>query len=259
MPLLSANGETIHYLTEGSGPVVVLVHSLGASCMLWADQIAALKDRYTLIAWDARGHGGSSTNGEATIQGAVDDLAGLLDHLHITTCHVVGLSMGGRIALLFNAEHPGVARSLVLAGTFAKPPEGAAERYAATREALAYISMREFALQYAGERLMPATALEVQDKVADWVASVPVKAYLETMKSVLTGDFTPTLAAVGVPTLVLAGENDTLTPPGQAQELASAIAGAKLTIIPAAGHLANLDNPDAFTAALAGFLDAQPR
>jgi 3-oxoadipate enol-lactonase len=257
MPVLSAHGETIHYRKEGAGPAVVLIHSLGANSALWLDQIAALKDRYTAIAFDCRGHGGSSANGEASVEAAATDLAALLDHLGVTQCHLVGLSMGGPIALLFNAAHPGVARSLVLADTFAKAPEGGAECLAATREALAYISMREFGLQYAGERLMPGTSLDVQDRVADWVAAVPVKAYLETMKSVLTGDFTATLSAVTMPALVLAGENDTVAPPALAEALARAIPGARLEIIPEAVHLANLDNPGAFNTTLAAFLDAE--
>ena len=255
--MLSSHGETIHYEVEGSGPAVVLIHSLGANSQIWAAQIVALKDRFTTIAFDTRGHGGSSAHGAATIAAAAGDLKALLDHLGIAHCHVVGLSMGGPITLLFNAANPGAVRSLVLAGTFAIPPEGSAERYAATREALAYISMREFAVQYAAERLMPSTALEVQDALADMIANVPVKAYLETMKSVLTGEFANTLAAIRVPTLVVTGEYDATVPPSAAEELAHSISGARFKIIPGAGHLANLDNPEDFNAALAEFLDAQ--
>lgn len=257
MPMLSARGETIHYEVAGSGPAVVLIHSLGANSRIWAAQIAALKDRYSLIAFDTRGHGGSSAHGEATVAAAAGDLKALLDDLGIAACHMVGLSMGGAIALLFNAANPGILRSLVLADTFAKPPEGGAERLAATREALAYISMREFAVQYAAERLMPATPLEVQDALADMIATVPVKAYLETMKSVLTGDFSEALAAVHVPALVIAGAYDSTVPPSAAEHLARSIPGARFKIVSDAGHLANLDNPATFTASVAEFLDSQ--
>ena len=89
MPVLDANGETIHYLKEGSGPVVVLIHSLGLSAQMWREQIAALKDRYTVVAFDTRGHGQSSAKGEVSVAAAAQDLKALLDHLGAPQCHLV--------------------------------------------------------------------------------------------------------------------------------------------------------------------------
>lgn len=257
MPIVSANGETIHYIKEGAGPAVVLIHSLGSSVHMWREQIATLKGSHTMIAIDCRGHGQSSANGEVSMATMAADVKAVLDHLAIKRCHVVGISMGGPIALLLNAGSPGVVQSLVLADSFAKPAEGSAERVAATKEAIAYISMQEFGNQYAAQRLLPSTSLDVQDELAAAVAKVAPKAYNDTMASALLGDFTVALAAVAVPTLVLVGDQDDITPEATSRFVADGIKGAELQVIPDAGHLSNLDNPQAFNAAVVRFLQAQ--
>ena len=256
MPMLAANGETIHYEQAGSGPSVALIHSLGASAHMWKQQIEALKDKYSLIVIDCRGHGQSSANGEARVVDAAQDLKAVLDHLGVTGCHLVGIGMGGAAALHFNMHWPAMIHSIVLADCAAKPVEGSADLVTATREAIAYISMQEFGTQYAAEHLMFTTPLEVQDELAGTIARMNPKTYVEMMQSVLLDDLTPTLAAVKAPTLVLVGANDTDVPMPAAEYLAQTIAGAVLEVIPDAAHLSNLDNPTAFSDALSRFFDA---
>lgn len=256
MPVLSANGETLHYVKEGQGPSVALVHSLGSSSHMWRDVIAALKDRYTLIAVDARGHGSSSAKGECSVDTMASDLKAVLNHEGISQCQVVGLSTGGPVALTLNAQAPGLVRSLVLAGTAAKPVEGSKQRVEATAEAIAYVSMEEFGTQYAAETLLPSTPLPVQDELAGVIAKMNPKVYIQLMRSAVLGDFTALLPVVKAPTLVLIGEHDAMELATEADVLAQSIPGTKLEVLPAAGHLACLDNPSAFSAALARFLDA---
>jgi pimeloyl-ACP methyl ester carboxylesterase len=257
MPTLAASGETIHYVQAGSGPAVALIHSLGSNVHMWKDQIEALKSKHTVIAIDCRGHGGSSANGEASVAAAAQDLKAVLDHMGATTCHFVGIGMGGAIALSFNALWPATVRSLALADSAAEPAEGSADLVAATREALAYISMHEFGIQYAAEHLMPSTPFGVQDELANAIAKTSPKVYVETMQSALLGHFTPMLSLVKVPTLVLVGENDTDTPKSAAEYLVQNIAGASLVVIASAAHLSNLDNPTDFNSSLCRFLDAR--
>lgn len=254
MPVAAINGETIHFVKEGAGPAVVLIHSLGSSAHMWREQVAALKHRFTLVALDCRGHGQSSAKGEVSMNAFAADLKALLDHLGITSCHLVGISMGGPIALIFNQRWPGIAKSLVLADSFAKPSDGNQERVAATKEAIAYISMQEYGTQYAAQRLLPSTSLDIQDELAAAVAKVSPKAYNDTMASALLSDFTGTLGAVSVPTLVLVGDQDDVTPRPASEIVAAGIKGARIEVIPDAGHLSNLDNPQAFNAALLAFL-----
>jgi 3-oxoadipate enol-lactonase len=255
MPVLSANGETIHYVSEGAGPPVALIHSLGSSVHMWRNQIAALKDGYTAIACDARGHGQSSAKGECSVAAAAQDLKAVLDHLGIAQCHLVGISTGGPVALTFGGQWPNMMRSLVLADSFAKPVDGSKERVEATGEAIAYVSMEEFGTQYAAESLLPSTSLEVQDELAGMIAKMNPKVYIEMMRSALLGDFSSMLPAVKTPALVLVGESDTITPKEVSEFIVQNIPTATLEIIPAAGHLSCLDNPAAFTAALRRFLD----
>jgi 3-oxoadipate enol-lactonase len=254
MPVLSANGETIHYVKEGGGPAVALIHSLGASVFMWREVIAALKDGYTVIACDARGHGNSS--GQAcSVESMASDLGAVLGHLGISARHLVGISTGGPVALTLNAQSPGLARSLVLANTWAKPPQGSRERVEATAEAIAYVSMEEFGTQYAATTLQPSTPLPVQDELAAVVAKVNPKLYGQLMRSALLGDFSALLAAVKVPTLILTGEHEAMEMNAEADALAQSIPGATLQVIAEAGHLSCLDNASAFSAALRQFLD----
>ena len=257
MPVLSANGETIHYLKEGAGPAVALIHSLGSSVHMWCEQIAALKDRYTVIACDARGHGGSSGKGECSVATTAQDLEAVLDHLGLAECHVVGISTGGPVAMTLAAQSPGAVKSLVLADTFAKPVEGSKERVEATAEAIAYVSMEEFGTQYAAETLLPTTSLDVQDELAGVIAKVNPKVYIQLMRSAVLGDFTGLLASVKAPTLVLIGESDMIAPRSESDFLVEKIPNATLAVVPAAGHLGCLDNPTAFNEAIGKFLDTQ--
>ena len=256
MPVLSANGETIHYVKEGSGPAVALIHSIGSSTNMWRDQIATLKDRYTIIAVDARGHGNSSGKGECNVATMAADLKAVLDHEGISQCHLVGISTGGPVALMLNAQASGLALSLVLAGMAAKPVEGSKERVEATAEAIAYVSMEEFGTQYAAETLMPSTPLPVQDELAGVIAKLNPKTYIQLMRSAMLGDFTALLTAVKVPTLVTVGEHDARELAAEAEVLAQSIPGAVLEVIPGAGHLGCLDNPSAFSATLGKFLNS---
>ena len=258
MSILEANGETLFYIREGEGPAVVLVHSLGTGADLWRGLIHELRDRYQLVAFDCRCHGQSSGNGRFSIENVVDDLKAGLDVLGVEAAHMVGLSMGGAICLTFHSRWPQRVHSLVLAGTIAQvPPDVAADRLYAIQEALHYLRMEGFAKQYAGDTLCPSTAQETRQELVEMMALVDRKRYLEALKAVLAADVNPLLDKVNIPALVLVGERDKRTPIPEAEHLAKNIAGARMEVIPEAGHLCNLDNPEAFNAAAAKFLDAQ--
>lgn len=258
MPAIEANGERLNYVDEGDGPPVLLIHSLGTNSYLYRDQIAALKGRYRCIAPDCRAHGASSYNGGVTIEDIAADHKAILDHLGIEQCHIVGLSMGGPIMLNFNKRWPDVAKSMVFADCFARLRPGAEDRIYATQEAVAYLSMLEFGNQYAGDRLMPTTPFEKLDELAEAVALCPPKGYVDTVRAVFTYDASGDLGKVTAPTLILIGDNDDATPMAESEFIRDGIAGSTIREIPDAGHLTTIDNPDAVTAELAAFLDAQP-
>ncbi len=119
--------------------------------------------------------------------------------------------------------------------------------------------MLEFGNQYTGDRLLPTTSSEKLEELAHEIAKVPAKAYVDTVRAIFTFDVSGTLARVDVPTLVLIGDHDEATPMAESEFICQAIKGAELKVIPDAGHLTTIDNPDAVTTALAEFLDAQKR
>jgi pimeloyl-ACP methyl ester carboxylesterase len=260
--IIEANGERINVLDEGDGPAVLFIHSLGTcGAWLYADQIAALKDRYRCVAPDCRAHGGTSYNGTFTVADLAADHKAVLDALGISQAHVVGLSMGGPIALDLNARWPETVRSLVIADSFARlgDPKAIQDRIYATQEAVAYLSMREFGAQYAGDRLLPTTPIEKLDELADVIARCPSKGYVDSVRAIFTHDAGGDLAKVKVPTLVLVGDQDEATPLAANEFIRDGIKGATLEIIPQAGHLSTIDNPQAFNQRLAAFLDKQEK
>jgi pimeloyl-ACP methyl ester carboxylesterase len=255
---LDVNGETLDYVMEGRGPAILFIHFIGGYSRSWRKAIEALKDRYTCIAFDARGFGFSTYNGRWDTETAASDLKAGLDALGIDRAHLAGYSMGGPVALTFNARYPQVARSLVLIDTFAKNHTHSAARIAETEKCFRYMSMREYARQYAATRLLPATPLAAFDELVSGMCLASKQAYLDALRGILVPDFTELCAHVKVPTLVLCGASDRTTPVAFTNDLVRLIAGAREKII-SAGHLSSIDDPATFTRALAEFFDAQPR
>lgn len=257
------NGECIAYVRDGAGPPVVLLHNLGTGGALWRDQIAALRARYTVIALDCRGHGASTGRQPFTLDAAAEDVKCLMEALSLVPAHVIGISaMGGRIALSLYAIAPEVFRSMVLADTNTLPHAGTVARIGETMNRLENMTpeaYEAFARKYAGETLLPETPPDVGDRLVSLILATPPANYLAALRANPKADLNPVLPKVRVPTLVLVGEQDWRTPVARSQHIANNIEGARLEVISGAGHLSNLDNPEAFNAAVAGFLDSLPR
>jgi pimeloyl-ACP methyl ester carboxylesterase len=255
---LTANGETFNYVMEGEGPPVVFLHFLGGFSYQWRHQFAALKDRFTCIAFDHRGFGFSTFNGRWDVPTGATDLKAQLDALGIEDAHVVGYSMGGPIALVFNAKWPERVRSLVLIDTFAKNHTHSKARVEESEKCLRYMSMREYARQYVATRLLPSTPQRAVDELVSSICLASKEAYLDVLRGILLPDFTEYCGAVKVPTLVMCGRQDKTTPLQFTNELTRLIKGAVERVIPT-GHLGVFDDPQAFNQPLIEFLDAQPR
>lgn len=255
---LAIHGETIHYVKEGEGPAVVFLHFLGGFSYQWRHQIAALKDRYTCLAFDHRGFGFSTYNGRWDVPTAAQDLKAELDALGIDQAHIVGYSMGGPIALTFNAHWPERVRSLVLIDTFARNHTHSQARIEESEKCLRYMSMREYARQYIATRLLPSTPKPAVDELLSAICLASKEAYLDVLRGILLPDFTEYCSKVRVPTLVMVGRQDRTTPVEMSNELTRLISGAVERVIPT-GHLGVFDNLAAFNQPLFEFLDAQPR
>jgi 3-oxoadipate enol-lactonase len=255
---VSVNGETFSYIKEGRGPAVVLIHFLGGFSYQWRHQIAALRDRFTCYAFDHRGFGHSTFNGRWSVPIGAEDLKAQMDAVGIDKAHIVGYSMGGPVALVFNARWPEKVRSLSLIDTFAKNHTHSQARIEESEKCLRYMSMREYARQYTATRLLPDTPQHAVDELVSAICLAKKDAYLDVLKGILVPDFTEHCAKVKVPTLVVCGRHDRTTPVSMTNELTRLIPGAVERII-LAGHLGCFDDPVAFNKPLIEFLDAQPR
>lgn len=245
----------------GEGPLVVLLHGIGGRRQNFADQLPALAQDFHVAAWDARGYGESDD-----YQGALDfsdfsrDLVRVLDHFGAAKAHLVGQSMGGRICLDFYALFADRVATLTLAGV--KPSFGefsAAERREfldRRRKPLVEDGMTpaDMAPELARSLVGPDADAEVFGRVVASVSSLHVESYLKTLEATTGYDRSAILGDIAVPTMVIVGEHDALTPPAVEQDLADRIPGARLELIAAAGHMANMERPQVFNRAVLEFL-----
>ena len=250
----------IAYERAGSGPLVVFLHGIGGNRSNWHAQLDALADEFCAVAWDARGYGDSG-EGPGTLRFGdfADDVVRLLDHLGAAQAHVVGLSMGGMIAQDLCARHGERVATLTLVDSssgFGGARQADRDEFLARR-----LEPLERGLTPADiapalvDVLVAARAPEaVRHQVQASVAALRTGPYRQALAAIVTTDFRPVLPGIGVPTLVIVGDEDRVTPPVNSEELTRAIPGAQLVTIPGAGHLSNLDQPQAFEAALRPFL-----
>jgi pimeloyl-ACP methyl ester carboxylesterase len=254
------DGVDVEYEARGEGPAVLLLHAFPLGLSMWDAQVEALATTHRVVRFDARGFGGSAVgDGPLTMERIADDGAALLDHLRIETAVVGGCSMGGYAAFAFVRRHPQRLAGLVLQDTRAGADGAEARANRATTAAKvlaegAPAAVEAFLPKLVGEtshRERPALVASLRERI---LAASP-----QGIASALHGlaaraDSRETLPTIAVPTLVLVGAEDVLTPPAEATTMAAAIPRARLDVIPAAGHLASLENPAAVNAALRAFL-----
>lgn len=245
----------------GTGPLLVFLHGIGGGRVNWRRQLAQFGEHFTAVAWDARGYGDSDDyDGPLAFTDFADDLARLLDHLDAPRAHVVGLSMGGRIALDLWRRFPDRVASLTLADTSAgsreaqDPTKIAAFLAARQKPLLDGMTPAELAPQLVEALLGPAASGAVRAELTASLAALHRDSYLKTLEAVTRFTDFPDFAAIAVPVLVVAGTADRIAPPDVVAAMAAAIPGATLIMIEAAGHVSNVEAPAAFNAALAGFL-----
>ena len=257
MAFLETNGIRIHYELSGSAelPVLVFSHSLGSSHELWEPQLAALQPHRRILRYDTRGHGASACPaGPYSVENLGADLLGLLDGLEIAQADFCGLSMGGVIGQWLALHAPHRLRKLVLADTAAKI--GTAEIWngrvaTVEREGLGAVIPgtleRWFTVPFRDSHPAVIAKTEVM------VRGTPSEGYRACCGALRDADFRESVKTIAVPTLLIAGTSDPVTPPVDLQFLASAIPGSQLVELPSA-HLSNVEAAEAFNQALLHFL-----
>ena len=253
------DGVEIAYDDVGTGVPVAFVHGFPHNRTLWAPQVGALVDRARCIAPDLRGFGESSKHGPFTIDQFADDIAMLLRGLGIERAVVAGLSMGGYVAFALWRRHRSLVRGLVLADTRAGADTDDAR---AKRRALVDVARTRGAGAVADGQITGMLGKTTRDKrpalideVHRMLESAPVEGIVGALEAMMARvDSTDTLATIDVPTLVVVGDEDVLTPPSEAEILHEAIRGSRLEVIEHAGHVSNMERPAAFNHVLTEFL-----
>ena len=246
---VSVHGVELALDDRGSGPALLFVHGYPLDGRLWRHQAGAFPGWRTLIP-DLRGLGRSDAPDLGySMATYADDLAALLDTIGVDDVVLAGLSMGGYVAFEFLRRHRPRVRALVLADT--RAPADSAEGRKGREAAMA--DAREGGAPLIAEQMLPKLLAKgapepLRDEVRAMMAAAPVPGILGALAAMRDRpDSTDLLPALGdLPTLVVVGAEDALTPPKDAEWMAKTIPGAKLAIIPGAGHLAPLEQPEAF-------------
>ncbi|MGE4242452.1 alpha/beta fold hydrolase [Ramlibacter sp.] len=262
-------GPAPHIAVEhlGTGPLVVFLHGIGGNRTNWREQVEAVAaEGFHAVAWDARGYGDSDDyDGPLDFSHFNADLIRVIEHFGQRAAHVVGLSMGGMTAQDFYRRHPERVLSLVLADTRNRFTRHNPEEFLRLREAplLAGKTPADIAPGLARTICSPSAAPDKVQRLADSIAILHKDSYLKTLRATslieqsahFAGcDSFVEAASIAVPTLVICGTADTITPPAMSQKMAEEIPGARLAWIDGAGHLSNIEQPERFTEALVEFL-----
>ena len=257
MPMIDADGCLLNVSVEGrdGGPTLMLSHAMGCTMRMWEPQMAALTQSFRVIRYDRRGHGKSGVPpGPYSSERLGRDVLAILDDLNIDKVHWCGLSLGGVEGQWLGAHAPERFDKIILANTncYYPDPTNWYNRINAVKEgglaSVADMLIAGWLTEDFRER-----APQVSASLKAMLTASPVQGYLACCEVLSTLDQRTLLPNIKSPTLVIAGRHDMSAPIASGEFIRSHIPGAALTIIDAA-HISNVEQPDAFTEAVIGFL-----
>ena len=260
---IKLNETTINYTERGlpQGIPVVFIHGFPLNHTMWEPQMKALPNHFRAITYDIRGHGDSDVgDGQYTIEFFVDDLLALLNHLVIDRAIICGLSMGGYIALRAYERFPERIKALVLCDTKSEADTNEAKlKRSAAVKVVKSSGTSAYAEEFAGAIFAPQTFQShpgLVENVKKMIrANSPVGIAGAALALGCRTDTSAVLPLIKVPTLILVGEQDKLTPPAIAESMHKQIPRSELHVIPYAAHMSNLENAPAFDTYLIEFLN----
>jgi 3-oxoadipate enol-lactonase len=261
MPTRSINGVQLHYTEQGSGKPVLLVHGFPLDSRMWDAQVPVLTAAgCRVVAPDLRGFGRSQSDSSFTLESLADDLHSLAQAVGATPFVLVGLSMGGYVALAYAKKYAADLRGLVLVDTKAEAdtPEGKEGR------GKMIDLVRKDGSKAIADQMMPKMlakdAADQRPQTAQLLRRIMEACPPKTIEHALAAmrdrpDRSGELAAIKVPTLVVVGESDAITPPAVAESMVSKVPGARLVVIRGAGHMSPMEQPEQVNRAIRAFLD----
>lgn len=260
MTRIQINNIDLAYTDTGAGRPILFIHGYPFNRSLWAEQIPALSTNHRIIAPDLRGFGDSDASQEpSTMNQFAADVAALMDHLEIPRATIAGLSMGGYVALAFYKRFPDRVRALVLADTRAQADteEGKQTRDQQAEKALSE-GMAGIADAMLPKLLTPETVSK-RPEIVKFVRDMMLKTKPEGAAAALRGmaereNQTGLLPKISVPTLIIVGAEDAITPVADSEKLHHAIASSRLVVLEHAGHVSNVERTQQFNDAVLQFL-----
>jgi 3-oxoadipate enol-lactonase len=257
---IKANDIQINYELSGKkgAQVVVLSHSLSSSLLMWNPQMDALNPYFQVLRYDIRGHGSSDApSGAYTLELLAEDVIKLLDALDIDRVHFVGLSLGGMIGQRLAVNDSGRLKSLTLCDTAAIVPAEAQPLWQERMDKAREEGMKALSDQTM-ERWFTPSFLKQNFKmlalIREQLLATPVSGYIGCAEAIRRLNYLQRLSKIKMPTLIMVGEEDPGTPVSASEAMQKRISNSKLVILPSARHLSNVEQAQAFNAALLKFL-----
>jgi 3-oxoadipate enol-lactonase len=258
MPKIEAgDGAILHVEVSGKdkGPVVMFSNSLGTNLHMWDGQMPAFEKKFRVVRYDSRGHGKSAApEGPYSIDRLGQDALAIMDRLKLDRVHWVGLSKGGMVGQWLATHAPERIGRLVLCNTASQMPTPALwnTRIRTCLDQGMPALVDTILMRWFSEKFRKSGSPEI-DRVKAMVLSTPEQGYAACSGAIRDMDQREAIRAVTAPTLIVAGKVDPATTPAAARLIQSRIRGSKLVQLNAA-HLSNIEQPEAFTAAVMGFL-----
>jgi 3-oxoadipate enol-lactonase len=256
---IASNGSMFHCCVDGSrGPWVMLAHGLATDLTMWDELTDVLKDRYRVLRYDARGHGGSpATEGDYSLDMLVADAVGILDMLGIAQCHFGGLSMGGMVTLGMLLDHPArIARAVIADSRHTTTPEFTAAWHARAEEvrqggieAVVASTVRRWSSEGLAE---PNPA--VIARMETMIRHTSDLGYCGCAAALARLNYGHRLGEIDRPALLICGSEDHGAPPENTRQMHAAIKGSRFLAIEQAGHISNIEHPEIFNDAVVRFL-----
>lgn len=260
MPEIELHDVRIHYEFDGrqDRPTLVLSNSLGTNLAMWSPQLDALQEHFSILRYDSRGHGQSSTPpGPYSLEQMGTDVIGLLDALELDRVHFCGLSVGAMVGQWLGVHAHGRLGRLVLSNTAAKigSPEGWNQRIETVRQQGTEAIVSAVLERWYTNEFRRSTPEDVE-RTAAMLLSTDAEGYASTCAAIRDMDLRADVQKISVPTLVVYGTQDPVTPPSEARFLIEQITDTRSLELEAA-HLSNIEAASAFTAGVLDFLLAR--
>ena len=262
--LIQTNGIRINYEWSGKKgkEVVVFSHSLGLSLAMWNPQCKALAERFSILRYDMRGHGGSDVpNGPYTLELLGEDVIALMNALGIDKAHYVGLSIGGMIGQYLGLAHPKRFHTLTLSNTSSTQEDeirrGITERIDIARQKGLQELVQPTMERWFTPSFIQNNSLDFQ-MVREQFLKTPVEGYIGCCHAIRGLNYVDRISGIALPTLVIAGKEEVGTAVPRARAIHERIAGSKFVLLSPAQHISNVECPEKYNAALVEFLSAHP-